>query len=119
MIEIEKLPTSGQVVIDIHVSAPVKVSAFMAKQKVTRFVASHISTHMHGGEPKMVVGERIAWRVPVVFSMAPEGERGVVGEIDVDVETGATQMTQSLVEGIKERAKQLALRSPSPAATAG
>jgi hypothetical protein len=77
MIEIEKLPTSGQVAIDIHVSATVNVSAFSAKQKVTRFVASQISTHMHGGEPKMVVGDRIVWRVPVIFSMAPQGERGV------------------------------------------
>ena len=119
MIEIEKLPTSGQVAIDIHVSATVNVSAFSAKQKVTRFVASHISTHMHGGEPKMVVNDRIVWRVPIIFSMAPQGDRGVVGEVDVDVETGATQISQALIEGIKERARRLALHPPSPTATTG
>lgn len=91
MIEIAKLPTSGQVAIDIHVSATVNVSVFSAKQKVTCLVASQISTHLHGGEPKLVVGERIVWRVPVIFSMVPYGDRGSVGEIDVDVETGTTK----------------------------
>ena len=55
MIEIEKFPTSGQVAINIQVTATVNVSAFSAQQKVTRLAASHISTHMHGGQPKLVV----------------------------------------------------------------
>jgi hypothetical protein len=67
----------------------------------------------------MVVNDRIVWRVPIIFSMAPQGDRGVVGEVDVDVETGATQISQALIEGIRERARQLALHPPSPTATTG
>lgn len=117
MIEIEKLPTSGQVAINIQVTATVNVSAFSAQQKVTRLAASHISTHMHGGQPKLVVHDRVVWRVPVIFSMAPHGDRGAVGEIDVDVETGATQLSQEMIEGMKRRAQEFALSSPSPATT--
>lgn len=118
MIEIEKLPASGHVAINIHVSATVQVSAFSARQKVTRLVASHVSTHVHGGEPRLVVHDRIVWRVPVIFSMAPEGDRGVVGEVDVDVETGATQLSQEMIKGMKERAKEFALDPAPPATTA-
>ncbi len=118
MIEIEKLPTSGQVAINIQVTAAINVSAFSAQQKVTRLAASHVSTHMHAGQPKLVVHDRVVWRVPVIFSMAPHGDRGVVGEIDVDVETGATQLSQEMIEGMKQRAQDLALSSPSSATTA-
>jgi hypothetical protein len=43
---------------------------------------------MHSGEPQLVVGECICWRIPVILSMPPTGDRGEVGAIDVDVETG-------------------------------
>lgn len=117
MIEIEKLPTSGQVEINIQVTAVINVSAFSAQQKVTRLAASHISTHMHAGQPKLVVHDRVVWRVPVIFSMAPYGDRGVIGDIDVDVETGATQLSQEMIAGMKQRAQDLALSPPSSATT--
>jgi len=67
-----------------------------------------ISTNMHGSTPRLVVGERICWRVPVILSMPPTGDRGEVGAIDVDVETGQLIITHSLVEEIQQRAEYLA-----------
>jgi hypothetical protein len=58
-----------------HLSATVNVTAFSARQKVTGFVVDEISTNMHAGEPRLVVGERICWRVPVILSMPPIGDR--------------------------------------------
>jgi hypothetical protein len=95
-------------------AATVNVTAFSARQKVTGFVADEISTNMHAGEPRLVVSERIIWRVPVILSMPTSGDRGEVGTIDVDVETGQLVVTQSLVEEIKRRAEYFAERSPAP-----
>jgi hypothetical protein len=76
-VEIHNLtPRSGQLAIDIRLSATVNVTAFSARQKVTGFVADEISTNLHGGEPTLVVGERITWRVPVILSLPPAGDRG-------------------------------------------
>jgi hypothetical protein len=116
-VEVESLaPRTGQLTIDIRLSATVNVTAFSARQKVTGFVADEISTNMHGGEPRLVVGERICWRVPVILSMPPTGDRGEVGIIDVDVETGQLLVSRTLVEEIKRRAEHLTTRPSSPSA---
>jgi hypothetical protein len=94
----------------------VNVTAFSARQKVTGFVADEISTNMHGGEPRLIVAERICWRVPVILSMPPSGDRGEVGEIDVDIETGQLMVTRALIEEIERRAECLAAH-PAPLST--
>ncbi len=111
-VKVESLaPTSGQLSINIQLSATVNVTAFSARQKVTGFVVDEISTQMHAAEPTLIVGERICWRVPVILSMPPTGDRGEVGTIDVDVETGQLQITPNLIQEIERRAEYLATRS--------
>ena len=109
------VPQSGQLAINVQLSATVNVTAFSARQKVTGFVADEISTNMHAGEPRLVVGERICWRVPVILSMPPSGDRGEVGTIDVDVETGQVMITQALIQEIERRAEYFA-DHPTPSA---
>ena len=116
-IEVHTLtPRAGQLAIDVHLSATVNVTAFSAQQKVTGFVADEISTNMHGGEPRLVVGERLCWRVPVILSMPPVGDRGEVGTIDVDIETGQLMTTRILIEEIERRAEYLATHPASHSA---
>jgi hypothetical protein len=116
-VEVHSLtPQAGQLAIDIRLSAVVNVTAFSARQKVTGFVADEISTNMHGGEPRLIVGERICWRVPVILSMPPTGDRGEIGTIDVDVETGQLVVTRALIEEIEHRAEYLAAH-PAPPST--
>lgn len=43
--------------------------------------------------------------------MPPTGDRGEVGTIDVDVETGQLQLTPNLIQEIEHRAEYLATRS--------
>jgi len=104
-------PNSGQLSINIQLSVPIKTTAFSAHQKVTGYVADEISTNMHAIEPTLIVGDRICWRVPIVLSMP--GDRGEVGAIDVDVETGQLQITPDLIKEIEERAEYLITRSSS------
>ena len=109
-------PRAGQLAINIQLSATVNVTEFSARQKVTGFVADEISTNMHGGQPSLVVGERICWRVPVMLSMPPTGDRGQVGAIDVDIETGQLMITRATIEEIERRAQDLAARPTSSSA---
>ncbi len=119
-VEMESLtPQSGQLSVDIHLSATINVTAFSARQKVTGFLADEISTHMHGGEPVLIMGERIFWRVPIILSLPPVGDRGEVGAIDVDVETGQLLISHELIQEIENRAEYLATHSASAATSAG
>jgi hypothetical protein len=112
---IEKLaPSTGHLTINIQLASIVNVTAFSALQKVTGFVADEISTNMHGVNPTLVVGEQIYWRVPIMLSMPPIGDLGVVGEIDVDVETGQLHITPELLVEIEHRAEYLASTAFSP-----
>jgi hypothetical protein len=112
----KSLPQTGRLEIDIKVTADVNISAYAAKQKVNSFVLSHISYMMHAGEPLLVLDERICWRVPVILSLTSKGDRGEVGKIDVDVETGQMYVTPQLITEINAYAEGLAL-SPTPAST--
>lgn len=113
-VQIQNLtPESSGLEINIRLSARVNVTAFSARQRVTGFVADEISTNLHGGEPQLIVGEHTSWRVPVILSMPPTGDRGEVGAIDVDIETGQLMLTRALIEEIKRRAEYLATRPAS------
>ena len=106
-----KLPETGELNIDIRLSSVVNVTAFAARQKVTGYVADEISTHTHGGEPVLSVGQRIRWRVPVILSLPPYGDLGEVGHIEVDMRTGQLMVTSALLEEIRYRAQELAVRT--------
>jgi hypothetical protein len=46
--------------------------------------------------------------------MPPTGDRGEVGKIDVDIETGQLMVTRALIEEIERRAEYLAVHPPLP-----
>ena len=111
---VQAFPQTGRLEVDIKVTADINVSAYAARQKVNNFVLSDISYMMHAGEPTLLFGERICWRVPVILSLTSQGDVGQVGAIDVDVETGQLHVGPQLVAEINTRAKGLAL-SVAPA----
>jgi hypothetical protein len=117
-VEIDKLPSNqGRLSVHVDVAADMNISALVARRKVTGYVADEISTQLRGGEPTLVVSDRIRWRVPVRLSLPPTGDLGEVGSIEVDVETGQLEITEALLQEISLRARELATRtSHSPTA---
>lgn len=111
-VAVEQLPCTGRLQIDIHVSADVNFSSTAARRRVGRFVADEISYLMRGGEPTLIVADRIYWRVPVVLTFPGQGSVGAVGDIDVDVETGQLHITPELIAEIQRRATDLAAHQP-------
>jgi hypothetical protein len=54
----------------------------------------------------------IVWRVPVILIATHLGNAGVVGEVDVDVETGAMNNLEANKEAILAQAHSLAATLP-------
>jgi hypothetical protein len=102
----------GQVRVDIRIQANLNVSAFVARQKVTGYVLDHISDHMAGDEPTLVVeADRFLWRVPIQLAVLPHGRLGQVGAIDVDAQSGQLQVNRLLVEDMRRNARALVERA--------
>ena len=106
------LPQTGQLQVDIHLSAQINISALVAKRRVNAFLATHIGNLLLADEPALTLGERIVWRVPVDLTRPPEGRFGRVGEVDVDVESGELLLNQIQLEKIQTYALHLATSTP-------
>ena len=72
---------------------------------------------MRAGEPKLVVGERMVWRVPVMLALPAVGEIGQTGEIDVDVETGKLKLSPEIIHSIAQNGERLAAGHSAAAST--
>jgi hypothetical protein len=107
-----QIPAGAAVDIHIHVGAPVNITPFVARQKVTGFVIMEISSQLRGEQPDLVVGERLSWSVPVVLGFPARGIIGKVGEIQVDATTGELLADESTVRRISEDARRLADGTP-------
>jgi hypothetical protein len=102
------LPAGATVAIKIDVTAPINVTAFVARQKVTQFVIVEISNQLRGDTPDLHVSERLCWSVPVVLTSPARGTVGRVGEILVDAASGEVLADPETVERIAANAKRLA-----------
>ena len=107
-----EVPPGATVDIHIHITAPVNITPFVARQKVASFVLSEISTQLLAETPVLNVGERLCWSVPVVLTSPAKGVLGQVGEVQVDATTGELLVDGDLVQRMTEDARRLAERSP-------
>ena len=107
-----QVPPGATVDIHIHISAPVNITPFVARQKVVAFVLSEISTQLLADTPVLNVGERLCWSVPVVLTSPARGVCGKVGEVLVDATTGELLVDEDLVRRMTNDVRRLAERSP-------
>ena len=105
------LARSGQVEVNIRLHADIHVAASMAQRRVSRLVISEVGNLLYGGEPSLVIGERICWRVPVMLAYPDTGPVGQAGTLDVDVETGEVLATPERLVEITNYAHYLAQRT--------
>src|SRR5216684_265758 len=103
-----EVPPGATVDIHIHITAPVNITPFVARQKVASFVLSEISTQLLADTPALSVGERLCWSVPVVLTSPARGVVGKVGEICVDATTGELLVEQETVQRMTEDVRRLA-----------
>jgi hypothetical protein len=94
--------------INIRVSGQILVGSLAARQKVNRFVVSQIGNLLCAGEPELVIDQQLRWRVPVLLTTPGKGELGQVGEINVDIQTGAIAADDQAIARIQRNASAVA-----------
>jgi hypothetical protein len=105
------MPAGATVDIRIEMTAQANITAFVARQKVTQFVVTQISSQLRGEAPDLHVGDRLCWSVPVVLTSSACGVLGKVGEILVDAVTGEMLADAETTQRIAEDAEHLAQRT--------
>jgi hypothetical protein len=105
------IPAGATVDIRIEMTAQANITAFVARQRVTQFVITEISSQLRGDTPDLYVGERLCWSVPLLLTSPARAVLGRVGEILVDATTGEVLADVETVQRITEDAKHLAHRA--------
>jgi hypothetical protein len=105
------LPTDSTLDINIRVTQPLNVTSFSARQRVTQYVMHELSTQLGGDAPELIVGERVYWSVPVVFTLPGKGVLGRVGMLRVDAGTGELLTDPQTEREMMQYAEQLAQRA--------
>lgn len=98
---------SAQVDIQLRVSAQVNITPFVARQKINVLMLDQVGNLLHGGEPELLIAEKLYWRVPVLLSTPRRGLVGQVGLIQVDAQTGEVHADDQLLKDIADHARQL------------
>ena len=106
------LPDAGAVDLQLSRSFEIKVSAEQARRQVKGWLLDQVSYMMTAKIPTLVIGVSVVWRVPVILTATHVGHVGVVGEVDVDVETGAMNDQAACKEAILAQAQKLAAIIP-------
>lgn len=114
---LEQIPETGSIQLTIQISSRFNYSAQAAQRLARRFVADEISYLLRVGDPTLVAGERICWRMPIELALPSYGPVGQVGAVDLDVETGRILLTAPQVETIRRRAEALGDRYASAGAS--
>lgn len=109
------LPKDSVLDIHIHVTQPLNVTAYSARQRVTQYVMQQLSTQFGADSPDLTVGERVYWSVPVVFTLPGKGTLGRVGTLRVNAGTGELLTDPQTEQEIMHHAEQLAQRAALPA----
>lgn len=109
LIETEKLPERGPLNIKLDVTATINTTAEEARRQVSVFAGNEIADLLSGETPDLVWQKNgTYWRVPVILSSKSFGRIGLVGFIDVNVETGELQVTERATRRIEENAQRFA-----------
>ncbi len=105
-------PDLGRIVIEVELSADIQITPTIARRRVNTYVSQEIADLLHGDTPTLIWREQGAfWRVPVVLSSASKGRIGVVGVLDIDVQTGDLIITDEIVQNIEMEAERLAVNA--------
>jgi hypothetical protein len=106
------IPEKGKVELKVDRSFEIKVTAEEARRQVNRWLLNEVSYLIGADAPTLIVGERVVWRVPAWIGFPNAGRAGVVGMIEVDVETGEMNNTSERQAELERRAKELAAQLP-------
>ena len=113
LLDTYSIPEKGRVDLKVERSFDINVSAEEARRLVNRWLLDEVSYLIGADTPTLVVSEQtVVWRVPVWIGFPHTGRAGIVGMVNVDVETGRMENTPACKSEIEHRATVLAEQQP-------
>lgn len=118
LLEQMTLPSTGVVKLQLDYTFNLKISAEAARRQVHTWLVGEVSYMIRASEPALVIGESptsesiALWRVPAILTATHLGDVGVVGSIDVAVESGEMFDLEQCAVQILQRAASLAANMP-------
>jgi hypothetical protein len=113
------VPERASVTFRVEVSAAMNTTAYTAQRRVNHFVMMTVGNMLHAGGPELLIGPRMKWRVPILYSLPGVGLLGKVGEALVDVDTGDVAFDElTTAESVERHVEALYRSSPLAAGEA-
>jgi hypothetical protein len=108
-IETVQPPEKGRFSVVLNVQVNIEITADEARRQVGVYAGNHIADLLSAEEPALVVQQDSAcWRVPVVLSSRSLGRIGIVGAIDVNVESSELLVDDAIGAEIAANADRFA-----------
>ena len=102
------LPTGASVDITIRLQSHLNISSTAAQQRANVLLIERVGDRLAAGDPELVVGERLVWRMPVYLHWLGRTQMGPVGQLEVDTETGELLVSPQSLEDLRRNAGRAA-----------
>lgn len=112
MVDNYDLPDKGPVELTLQYTFKITITASEARRWAGRWLAEEVSYLIGTDRPTLVVGERVVWRVPAWIGFPHVGRVGIIGAVDIDVETGEMNNLPACKVALKQNLANLEHRMP-------
>ncbi|MDZ7363199.1 MAG: hypothetical protein ONB46_21145 [candidate division KSB1 bacterium] len=109
-VKANRVPKSKQkVTFEVKIKGELNITAFVARQRVNRYLLMHVGNLLRAGEPDLSVSKGLAqWDVPIIYSLPDRGNLGTVGHFLVDAQNGDIKLKNSTpIQEIEARVTRL------------
>lgn len=96
------LPIDAEVRYRMEVSFRVAITPFVARQNANVYLLMNVGNMLSAGDPILSLSERPCWKVPVYCAFPEFKRREKIGELAVDVDSGAILLEQSFPSSPQE-----------------
>ncbi len=86
----------------MDISFRVAITPFVARQNANVYLLMHVGNMLSAGEPILSLSARPYWKVPVYCAFPEFQRREKIGELAVDVNSGAILLEQSFPSSPQE-----------------
>lgn len=109
-------PKEGLLRVDTRLQGEVAVSPDMARRRANGYFNREVALFLIAGEPDLILGEQVMWRVPAILRLRGLGEITAVGSMNIDALSGEPiPLSPEQIDTIRKRANDFANRLAPPA----
>ena len=101
----------------MEVAFEVNVTDYTARQKVNSYLLTHVGNMTSAGKPRLILGGRPRWEVPVYCAFHEQGRCEELGQLAVCPDTGDILLDQSSFDSPEDIERRAAQLHDSPAAS--